>query len=418
MKRPGPIRLVLGAGAAVVAVLGTTLGVAGAADSDPAPSAEIRGADRGEVIEGEYIVVLKDPGSAARSARPAARAESRAAVVRAEAKELLGPYDASAAHTYSAALEGFSVKLSEEDATELAADPSVAYVEPNRVERGDDTPSATAAPVWGLDRIDQRDLPLDGAYEADGDASDVTAYVIDSGIRISHDEFEGRASYGYNFVDGNTQASDCHGHGTHVAGTVGGKTYGVAKKVKLVGVKVLNCENSGATDGILAGYDWVAKNAKAPAVANVSIGGSPTDAKDEAVRKLVESGVTVTVSAGNKSTEACEQSPAREPSVITVASTTKDDERSEFSNYGDCVDLFAPGSGVQSAGHSSDTANATMNGTSMAAPHVTGVTALYVSANPEATPAEVTEALLAAVSKDKVKQPGSGSPNRLLYNRF
>lgn len=419
MKRPGPIRLALGAGAAVLAVLGTTLGVAGAVGSEPGEqSTDVRGADSGEAIEGEYIVVLKDRGSAARSARPAAGVESgaaAAAAVRAEAKDLLGEYGGSAKRTYSAALEGFSASMSASAARELAADPAVASVEPNRVERGDEVQTD---PAWGLDRIDQRDLPLDKSYEYAGDAAEVTAYVVDSGIRVSHEEFEGRATYGYNFVDGNEEAADCHGHGTHVAGTLGGKSHGVAKKVKLVGVKVLDCENSGTTENVLAGYDWVAKNAVAPAVANVSIGGAAGDAKDKAIRELVEAGITVSVSAGNKSADACDQSPAREASVITVAATTEDDTRSEISNHGSCVDLFAPGEAVVSAGHESDTAEATMNGTSMAAPHVTGVAALYVSANPEASPAEVAKALLSAASEDKVKEPGKGSPNKLLYSGF
>lgn len=409
MKRPGPIRLVLGAGVAALAVLGTTLGLAGAAESEPVPAGEIRGASVGESIDDEYIVVLKERESSARSA------EASAEAVRGQVKDLTSKYGGSAKRTYTSALEGFSVKMPESKARELAADPAVAFVEPNRVERGDD---AQEDPVWGLDRVDQRDLPLDNAYEFTGDASDVTAYVVDSGIRAEHEDFEGRASYGYNFVDANETASDCHGHGTHVAGTVGGKTYGVAKKVKLVAVKVLNCENSGSTENVLAGYDWVAKNAVSPAVANVSIGGAVGDAKDEAVRNMVEAGITVAVSAGNKDADACEQSPAREESAITVGATEKGDSRSTFSSYGECVDIFAPGTGVESAGHESDSDTATMNGTSMAAPHVTGVAALYVSENPEATPAEVAKALVAASTDDKVTGPGKGSPNKLLYSRF
>lgn len=409
MKRPGPIRLVLGAGVAALAVLGTTLGIAGATESEPGSAEAVRGAHVGESIDGEYIVVLKERGSSARSVEAAAEA------VRGQVGKLTSKYGGSAKRTYTSALEGFSVAMPESKARELAADPAVAFVEPNRVERGDDS---QADPVWGLDRVDQRELPLDKSYEFTGDASNVTAYVVDSGIRTDHQDFEGRASYGYNFVEARKTASDCHGHGTHVAGTVGGKTYGVAKKVKLVAVKVLDCENAGTTENVLAGYDWVAKNAVAPAVANVSIGGAPGDAKDEAVRNMVESGITVAVSAGNKDTDACEQSPAREKSAITVAATAKDDSRSSFSNYGECVDVFAPGTGVKSAGHQSDTATATMNGTSMAAPHVTGVAALYVSENPEATPVEVEEALLAASTSDKVTGPGKDSPNKLLYSRF
>lgn len=409
MKQPGPIRLVLGAGVAALAVLGTTLGMAGAAESEPAPVGEIRGSAVGESIDDEYIVVLKERAFGARSA------EATAAAVRGQARDLANEYGGSTKRTYTSALEGFSVSMPEAKARELAADPAVAFVEPNRVERAD---VEQETPTWGLDRVDQRDLPLDRSYESTTDAANVTAYVVDSGIRAEHEDFEGRASYGYNFVDANETASDCNGHGTHVAGTVGGKTHGVAKKVQLVAVKVLGCDNRGTTENVLAGYDWVARNAVAPAVVNVSIGGDVGDAKDAAVRNMVEAGITVAVSAGNKDTDACEQSPAREESALTVAATAQDDSRSSFSNYGECVDLFAPGTGVESAGHESDTDIATMNGTSMATPHVTGVAALYVSKNPEATPSEVAEALIEASTKDRVTEPGAGSPNRLLYSRF
>ncbi|GAB3652344.1 S8 family peptidase [Streptomyces sparsus] len=404
MKRTARIRTALGAGLAALAVMGTTLATANAAE--PGATGEIRGAGIGRSISGEYIVVLKDTAGKAGSGNRERRLRDRVS-------SLTGRHGGAVERTYTTALEGFSVKASARQARRLAADPAVAYVEPNRVETGDDTQTD---PVWGLDRIDQRDLPLNQSYAYAGTAANVTAYVVDSGVRIGHSEFGGRARYGYNFVDGNTTASDCHGHGTHTAGTVGGATYGVAKGVKIVAVKVLNCNNSGTTANVLAGYDWVAKNAVKPAVANVSIGGSASDAKDEAVRRMVEAGVTVAVSAGNKATDACTQSPAREPKVITVASTASDDTRSSFSNYGSCVDLFAPGTSVVSASHASDTGSATKSGTSMSAPHVTGAAALYVSANPTATPAAVTEALLDRTTGGKVTSPGTGSPNKLLFS--
>lgn len=415
MRRPGRKRtrtrtrigVGLGAGAAVLAVLGTTLASAGAAEPEPGPAGTIRGAAEGETVAGEYIVVLKD--------RKAVRSLGHGSL-RSHVKGLVGKHGGTVDRTYSSALKGFSVKASERQARQLAADPAVAYVEPNRVERGAETTQGD--PAWGLDRIDQRDLPLSETYTYATTASNVTAYVVDSGVRIGHEEFGGRAEYGYNFVDGTRAASDCHGHGTHNAGIVGGETYGVAKDVKIVAVKVLNCNNSGTTANVLAGYDWVARNAEGPAVANVSIGGSASDAKDAAVRTMVEAGITVAVSAGNNDVSACQQSPAREPSVLTVGSTTRDDSRSSFSNYGSCVDLFAPGSSVPSAAHSSDTATGTKSGTSMAAPHVAGVAALYVSEHPEASPATVGEAVLDAATEGKVTDRGTGSPNVLLHSGF
>ncbi|MFD1828611.1 S8 family peptidase [Streptomyces desertarenae] len=411
-------RIAVGAALAALVLAGTAAATAGAASPGPeAPLGAVRGADAPDAVDGEYIVVLKESGSAARTLRAPAG-------VREKAEELTGSLGGETRRTYSAALKGFSVEATEKQARRLAAHPDVAYVEANRTERGDDLPAGLGArdvqvaPAWGLDRIDQRDLPLDAAYAYGTEASNVTAYIVDSGINIAHEDFEGRASYGYNFVDGTRTASDCHGHGTHVAGTVGSATHGVAKGVELVAVKVLDCENSGTTEGVLAGYDWVARNAVRPAVANVSIGGSAGDAKDAAVRKMVQAGITVSVSAGNKAAPACDQSPAREPSVITVAATTREDARASWSNHGSCVDLFAPGASVLSLGIGSTTATKTMSGTSMAAPHVTGAAALYLSEHPAATPAAVTKALLDAASAGRVAGPGTGSPNRLLYSRF
>lgn len=400
----------MGAAVAALALVGTTVATASAATPGPdaAPLGVIRGAEAPNALDGRYIVVLKDSGAAARTLKAPDD-------VRERARELTGAFGGEAVRTYASALKGFSLKATEKQARRLAAHPAVAYVEANRVERGDATQTD---PAWGLDRVDQRDLPLDAGYTYDTTAPNVTAYIVDSGVNIAHRDFEGRASYGWNFVDGTRTASDCHGHGTHVAGIVGGETHGVAKDVKLVAVKVLDCANSGTTEGVLAGYDWVVKNAVKPAVANVSIGGSASDAKDAAVRRMVQAGITVSVSAGNKGTDACTQSPAREPSVITVAATAVDDSRPSWSNHGTCVDLFAPGASIPSTGIDSTTATRTMSGTSMSAPHVTGAAALYVSKHPTATPAQVTRALLDTASADRVTGPGQGSPNKLLHSRF
>ncbi|WP_244502315.1 S8 family peptidase [Streptomyces oceani] len=374
----------------------------------------MRGADAPGAIDGEYIVVLKESG-----ARAAAADELRTTTsVRDLAGSLLSAADAEEADTrrvFASALKGFTLTADRAQARRLAAEPAVAYVEQNRTERGDDTQQD---PSWGLDRVDQRDLPLNESYRYAETAAGVTAYVVDSGIRVGHEDFGGRASYGYDFVDDDAEAQDCNGHGTHVAGTVGGETYGMAKKADLVAVRVLNCENRGTTEDVLAGYDWVAAHAVLPAVANVSIGGAATDAKDAAVTGMVEAGVTVAVSAGNDDGDACQQSPARAPDVLTVAASTDTDARWSESNYGDCVDLFAPGADILSAGIDSDTASARKSGTSMATPHVTGAAALYLAGHPEATPEEVTKALRSAATEDRITEAGAESPNTLLYSRF
>ncbi|MEE1938376.1 S8 family peptidase [Streptomyces sp. TRM 70361] len=408
MKKPKRPRIALGAAVAALVLTGATAATAGAAAPDPgsAPLGTVRGAEAPDTVDGEYIVVLKDSGSRARQLRAAEG-------VRDKAEELTDTFGGRPDRTFDSALKGFSLKATEKQARRLAADPAVAYVEANRVERGDDVQTD---PSWGLDRIDQRDLPLDASYTYRGTASNVTAYVVDSGINISHEDFGGRASYGYNFVDGNRTAEDCHGHGTHVAGILGSGTYGVAKGVKLVAVKVLNCNNLGTTAALLAGYDWVAENAVKPAVVNVSIGGSPSDAKSAMIRKLVDAGLTITASAGNKGTDACAQSPALEESVITVAATARDDSKPSWSNHGSCVDVFAPGASVPSLGIDSDTAVRTMSGTSMSAPYATGVAALYVAENPGATPDQVSRALLTGATGDRVTGAGAGSPNLLLHS--
>jgi subtilisin family serine protease len=349
-------------------------------------------------IPGQYIVVLKDQTSAPAADKAKTRVRDRGGRVQ---------------HEYSRVLKGFSAKLSKDALAEVKSDPAVAYVEPDRVITLDAT---QANATWGLDRIDQHTLPLSTTYSYDTTAPDVTAYIIDTGIRFSHQQFGGRAVSGYDAVDGGS-ADDCNGHGTHVAGTVGGSTYGVAKQVKLVAVRVLNCSGSGSTSGVVAGIDWVTGNhaAGAPAVANMSLGGGVSTTLDNAVARSINDGVTYAVAAGNENANACNGSPSRVSAAITVGSTTSSNARSSFSNFGSCVDVFAPGSSITSSWSSSDTATNTLSGTSMATPHVTGAAALYLEGNRNATPATVAGAITGNATPNVVGNPGSGSPNRLLF---
>ena len=353
----------------------------------------------GAAIDGQYIVVLEGGSGAAASERVERRARGRGGRV---------------ARQYRRAINGFSAKLSDAALAEVRSDPDVAYVEADAVVSIGTTQSGA---TWGLDRIDQAALPLNGTYTYTPAGAGVNAYVIDTGIRTTHSEFGGRAVSGFDAIDGGT-ADDCDGHGTHVAGTVGGATYGVAKSARLVGVRVLDCNGSGTTSGVIAGIDWVTNNhaAGTPAVANMSLGGSPSSALDQAVKTSIADGVTYSLAAGNANANACNDSPGRTPEALTVGATTSTDARSSFSNFGTCLDLFAPGSSIRSAGHSSDTATATMSGTSMAAPHVAGVAALYLTGSPQASPATVAQALVGGSTAGRVTNPGTGSPNRLLYS--
>ncbi len=353
---------------------------------------EIRGVGASAVVPQSFIVALK-PGVTV-------------------AADLAGRYGGKVGHVYRHALRGFSVTMPESQAKLLAADPAVDFVQRDAVY----TVSGTqpSPPSWGLDRIDQRDLPLNGSYSYPNTASNVHAYIIDTGIRFSHADFGGRASSGFDSVDGGA-ADDCHGHGTHVAGTVGGGSYGVAKGVQLVAVRVLNCAGSGSSAGVIAGIDWVTGNAVRPAVANMSLGGGVDAALDNAVRNSIGSGVVYAIAAGNSNANACNFSPARTGEAITVGSTQSDDLRSSFSNFGTCLDIFAPGTSITSAWHTSDTATNTISGTSMATPHVAGAAALVLSGNPGASPAAVRDTLVNAASAGKVGNPGSGSPNALLF---
>ncbi|MFJ3592483.1 S8 family peptidase [Streptomyces sp. NPDC090231] len=379
---------------AVAAAAGITLLGSPMAGAAPAPAmGKIYGADAATAVSGSYIVMLDH---------------------KADKSKLAKEYGGKLKRNYSSAINGFSASgLSQTEAKRLAADPSVSKVVQNKKFHVDATQANP--PSWGLDRIDQTETAGDNAYTYPDSAGEgVTAYVIDTGVRITHEEFEGRASYGYDAVDDDDNADDGYGHGTHVAGTIAGATYGVAKKAKIVAVRVLDDSGSGTTEQVVAGIDWVTANHEGPSVANMSLGGGADEALDAAVQKSIASGVTYGVAAGNESGDASESSPARVPEAITVASSTVDDEQSSFSNYGSLVDLYAPGSDITSAWNDSDTGSDTISGTSMATPHVVGAAAVYLAGHPDATPADVSTALTDGATPDAISNATAGTANKLL----
>ncbi|MTE20821.1 S8 family serine peptidase [Streptomyces sp. TRM43335] len=383
---------------AVALAVGLTPGLTAAAA--PAPPAEgvIQNAGAPGAIKNSYIVTLDEDDADSGSSR---------------GRSLVKKYGATIKRTYHEALNGYAVQLTEAEAKRLAADPAVAAVAQDQ--KVSIAATQTNPPSWGLDRIDQASLPLDGRYTYPDSAGEgVTAYIIDTGVRISHGDFGGRARYGYDAVDGDTSAGDGNGHGTHVAGTVAGASHGVAKKADIVAVRVLDNNGSGSISGVVAGVDWVTRNADKPAVANMSLGGGANSTLDAAVRNSIASGITYAVAAGNSNTNASGSSPARVAEAITVGSTTSSDARSSFSNYGSVLDIFAPGSSITSTWHTSDSATSTISGTSMASPHVAGAAALYLGENPSATPTQVAAGLDSAAVTGAISNPGSGSPNKLL----
>jgi serine protease len=358
---------------------------------------------------GRYIVVF-EPGAAQRANPNVAKDVAVASLAHQLAGQARGQVD----RVYGAALQGATIHLPNENAARgLARNPNVLLVEQDgRVW----SVATQSSPTWGLDRIDQRDLPLSAGYTYNTTASNVNAYIVDTGIRRAHNDFGGRAFTGYDAVTSGGTAEDCNGHGTHVAGTVGGATYGVAKGVRLYAVRVLDCAGSGTNAGVIAGIDWVTANHVKPAVANMSLGGGASSALDTAVNNSIAAGVTYVVAAGNDNANACNYSPARVANAVTVGSTTSSDARSSFSNYGSCLDVFAPGSSITSAWYTSNTATNTISGTSMASPHVAGVAALYLAANTGASPATVANAITSTSTTGKVTSAGTGSPNRLVYS--
>ncbi|OCY53917.1 S8 family peptidase [Acinetobacter pittii] len=367
----------------------------------PATTNSVLGSSEAKgIIKNQYIVILnKDVGSSNEFAQGIAK-----------------QHGGEVLQTYDAVLKGFAIYLPDVVGTAfveaMKKNPKVVSVENDTIMKIDATTQSN--PDWGLDRIDQKNLPLDSAYSYLQTGSGTTAYIVDTGILSTHQQFSGRVLSGYTAISDGNGTNDCHGHGTHVAGTVGGSTYGVAKNVSLVPIRILGCDGSGASSNVIAGLDWILKNGKKPAVVNMSLGGEANASLDSAVENLFNNSYVMVVAAGNSNTDACSSSPARVSKAITVAATDSTDTRASYSNYGSCVDIFAPGSQINSSWIGSNTATKVLNGTSMATPHVVGVVAEMLQSTPTATPQTISNNLLNQASNNVVKNP-SGSPNRLLY---
>lgn len=394
------------------------IALAGLAVASAATSAPLNIPEGNRVIADQYIVVLKPE-----AARTPVRNIALGLVGNVGGGELLQVYDR--------ALKGFAVRLPEIAARALANHRSVAYIEQDQFLELVDTQTNAG---YNLDRADQVTLPLSGTYSYPANAGvGAHVYVVDTGLRSTHVEFAGRIGAGRNFAPNSsggllcsllgincpvadpTNTSDCNGHGTHVSGTAMGTSYGIAKKALIHPVRVFGCANSTSTSTIIAGVDWITANRILPAVANMSLGGGASTALDTAVTNLINSGVTVVVAAGNENADACGSSPARVPAAITVGATTRTDARASYSNFGTCLDVFAPGDQVVSASFQSDTGTSTLSGTSMASPLVAGIVARYLAVTPGATPAQNASTLIGSATPNLVTNPGAGSPNRLAY---
>lgn len=370
-------------------------------DVGPAPTYAAGAAEENaQVIPGKFIVTVRDDASPA---------------------QVAADYGVRPDFVYLRALNGFAGSIGEAARNGLMRDARVARIEPDGIMEAVTTQSGA---TWGIDRVDQTALPLSGTYSYNNTGAGVTAYIIDTGILFSHSEFGGRAVKGYDAVTAGGTAQDCNGHGTHVSGTVGGSTYGIAKGVSLVAVRVLSCSGSGSTSGVIAGIDWVTGNhvAGAPAVANMSLGGGASTSLDNAVRNSIADGVSYAIAAGNGNfigiaQDACRYSPARVAEAMTIGATDRTDRKASWSNYGNCVDFFAPGVGITSSWYTSTTATNTISGTSMATPHVAGVAALYLQSNPSASPSTVRDALYAATTKGVVTSSKSVN-NHLLFSNY
>jgi subtilisin family serine protease len=373
--------------------------------SEPAPAPLLAAGPQDQSLRDRYIVVFK----------PSVRD------VDATVDGLVREHGIGQVHyRYRAAIQGFAATLPPQALEGLRRSPLVEFIEADGLAYAIGTQSNP--PSWGLDRVDQRDLPLNSSYGYQNEGQGVEAYILDTGIRYTHQEFvpAGRAVSGRDFVSNDAFSEDCHGHGTHVAGTVGGTTTGIAKQVKLFGVRVLDCSGSGSYSGITAAVDWVTQEKLArpavPMVGNMSLGGGKSTTLNSAVDNSVTKGVVWAVAAGNSNANACNYSPASAASALTVGATTSTDARASYSNYGSCLDVFAPGSSIYSSTYNSDNTYASWNGTSMASPHVAGVAALYLSANPTASAATANSAITGGATTGKVTSLGTGSPNRLLYS--